>query len=208
MTTSARTAILAMLLAAAAAGGAQAQSADALKRLEAYLDTDDYRGYITARLHEYEAAPLRAECPTLRLIKRAEMWVIDEPKFAANAIVPTTGSWSDRLIVDRCGTAVYRNLLLVTKDQRPHASALLPGRTYTPPRLQREALRPAAAQARIKTGCQDDMHVSDTAIEGKVRPGSPWKEDWTFVGCGKSVVVGVTFTPTTEGTARVTARAK
>jgi hypothetical protein len=200
-------AIAVLVLCAMLAGEAAAQDSP-LKRLEAYIDTADYRGYVTARLHEYEAAPLRAECPTLRLIKRAEMWVIEDPKFAANAIVPTSGTWSDRLVVDRCGTTVYRNLLLVAKQQQPQASALLPGRTFTPPRLQRDALRPAAAQARIKSGCQDDMHVSDTVIDGRVKPGSPWKEDWTFIGCGKTVVVGLTFTPSADGAARVTARAK
>jgi hypothetical protein len=202
--------IVGLALVALFAGDAAAQGSgiDALKRLEAYIDTAEYRAYVTARLHEYEAAPLRAECPTLRLIKRADMWVIDEPKFAAGAIVPTTGAWSDRLIVDRCGTTVYRNLLLVARQQQPQASALLPGRTFTPPKVQRDALKPAAAQARIKTGCQDDMHVSDTVIEGRVKPGSPWKEDWTFVGCGKTVVVGLTFTPSADGAAKVTARAK
>jgi hypothetical protein len=39
-------------------------------------------------------------------------------------------------------------------------------------------------------------------------PGAPWKEEWTFVGCGKSVVVSLSFAPGSDGAARVTARAK
>jgi len=199
-----------LALVAVAAGPALAQDPrfGALKRLEAYIDTADYRAYVSARLNEYEAPLLRAECPGLRLIKRAQMWVIEEPSFAASAVVPASGQWSERLLVDRCGRTVYRNLLIAARDEKLRASALLPGQTSTPPRLQRDALRPAAAQARIKTGCQGTMPVADTAVAGKLVPGAPWKEDWTFVGCGKSVVVGLTFTPTSDGVAKVFARAK
>ncbi|MCK6450884.1 MAG: hypothetical protein L6R19_08520 [Alphaproteobacteria bacterium] len=187
---------------------AQDARAGALERLEAYLDTAEYLSYVAARLNEYEAPGLRAQCPALRLVRRAQMWVVAEARFTGREIAPASGEWIDRLMVDRCGATVYRNLLVVAREQKLQASALLPGRTYTPPRLQRDALRPAAAQARIKTGCQDAMPVADTAVDGKVVPGAPWKEDWTFVGCGKSVVVTLSFTPASDGAARVTARAK
>lgn len=201
--------VLALGLAGAMAPArAQDPRADALKRLEAYIDTAEYLAHVGARLNEYEAPGLRAQCPALRLVRRAQMWVVAEARFAGGEIAPTTGEWIDRLMVDRCGTVAYRNLLLVAREQKLQASALLPGRTYTPPRLQRDALKAAAAQARVKTGCQDAMPVADTAVDGKVVPGAPWKEDWTFVGCGKSVVVTVSFTPTSDGAARVTARAK
>jgi hypothetical protein len=192
-------------------GAALAQGAglDQAKRYEEFILSKPYLGFVEARLNEMEPPPLKAECPALKLLGRETSWVIDQPKFAPGAVMPQSGRWTDRLSVDRCGKPATRNIAIsVREKEKLQAAAMIPGRTATSPLLQRDATVAAVAAARIKAGCRDAMHVVDSSIDGRYKPGAPWTEDWTFVGCNVTAVVAIVFTPDVRGGSTFTAKAK
>ncbi len=198
--------VLAMLLSGAA--WAQGGSMKQENQFEKYILTKPYLGYVEARLNELEPPPLLAECPALKVIEREINWMVDDALFAAGAASPRAGSWIDRLSVERCGKRATRNIFITARGTELLPKPMIPGRTATAQQLQREAVRIAAAQARIKTGCKDEFHVVDSAIDGRYQGGAPWKEDWTVIGCKTTLVLALTFTPDGRGGSAITAKPK
>ncbi|MGQ0677302.1 MAG: hypothetical protein ACT4N4_14625 [Rhodospirillales bacterium] len=203
---------LAIALAAAplpAAALAQDGGVEQAKRYEEYIQSRPYLGYVEARLNEMEPPPLKAECPAIKVMGRETSFMVKDVRFAPGAYMPHAGQWVDRLSVDRCGKRATRNILIAVREkEKLTPAALIPGRTATSPLLQRDAMRAAVVAARVKSGCQDEMFVVDSAIDGRFQPGAPWREDWTFMGCKATVVVGIAFTPDGRGGSDFSARAK
>jgi len=192
-----------------AAALAQGGSVDQAKRYEEFLNSKPYLGYVEARLNEMEPPPLKAECAVVKLVGRETSFMIADVRFAPGVFMPQAGQWVDRLAVERCGKRGTRNILIAVREKEKLTPAqLIPGRTATSPLLQRDAVRAAAVAARVKLGCQDAVHAVDSAVEGRFQPGAPWREDWTFVGCGKTAVVGIAFTPDGKGGSTFSAKAK
>ena len=190
-------------------GALRAQNVlDDVKRYDAYILSKPYLAYIEARLNEMEPPPLAAECPAIKVAAREANWTVDDPQFASGAAAPRSGRWIDRVGVERCGKRGTRNIFITVRGTELLPQPMIPGRTATSVQLQRDAIRIAAAQARIKTGCKDEMHVVDSAIEGRFQAGAPWKEDWTLMGCKTAVVIAMTFTPDGRGGSTVAAKPK
>ena len=182
---------------------------DQAKLYEEFLNSKPYLGYVEARLNEMEPPPLKAECAQLKLVGRETSFMLDDVRFAPGALMPQAGQWVDRLAVERCGKRGTRNILIAVREkEKLTPAAMIPGRTATSPLLQRDAMRAAVVAARVKSGCQDAMHAVDSAIDGRFQPGAPWREDLTFAGCGKTVVVAIAFTPDGKGGSNFSARAK
>lgn len=187
---------------------AQGGSLKQENQFEAYILTKTYLSYVEARLNEMEPPPLLTECPALKVVERETSWMVDDALFAAGAASPRAGRWIDRLNVERCGKRGTRNIFVTARGSELLSQPLIPGRTATSPQLQRETVRIAAAQARIKTGCKDEFHVVDTAIDGRFQPGAAWKEDWTLIGCKTALVIALSFAPDGRGGSAVTAKPK
>lgn len=207
-----RRATLAIVFAAAPAI-ASAQT-DQAKLYDAFIAGRPYLDWAAERLNELEPPPLKAQCPAIKLAGRETSFVVKDARFAAGAAPgmdgPQSGQWVDRLAVERCGKPGTRNMLVTVREKdKLHAAAMIPGRTATSPLLQRDAHVAAVAAARIKTGCRDEMHAIDSALDGKFVPGAPWKEDWTFLGCGAATaVIAIAFTPNGRGGSNFSAKAK
>jgi hypothetical protein len=194
------------LLGSAAAWAQGSQRQEAL--FEKYILTQPYMSYVEARLNEMEPPPLKAECAALKVTGREISWMTDDVLFSPGVAQPRAGRWIDRLAVERCGKRGTRNIYMTARGTELQAAAMIPGRTATSPLLQRDALRVAAAAARIKTGCRDEMFVVDALIDGRFQPGAPWKEDWTFAGCQTSIVMAMQFTPDGRGGSTVDVKPK
>jgi len=199
---------LAALIAPALPAGGQALDAATNEKLGRFIASKDYFDWLNGRLVQAEPAPLRETCATVKPTRRIRLLVTRPPTFADTPF-PTSGAWVDQLMVDRCGTEVARSILVDVRDGRAQAAGLLPGRTNAPPLQQRDATLQAEVAAQAKAKCKDKMHVVDTAVDGEVKPGAPWKENWTFMGCkGTQTVVAMTFTPDGKGGTNFVAKAK
>jgi hypothetical protein len=174
------------------------------------LRSNPYATYVLQRLHEYEPPSLKAECAELKLVSRKSLSVLAPPQFVAGSTIPEGGQWIDHAIVNRCGTNTQRNLLIIARGQKQlQAVALLPGETIASPLLQRDAMTSGMVPVTVKLGCDHrSIAVIDTALSGPVAQGVPWKEDWTYAGCGKMAVVTITFSPDGKGGAYFSATLK
>ncbi|MCC6470234.1 MAG: hypothetical protein IT563_18075 [Alphaproteobacteria bacterium] len=206
----ARAALATLLLATAGPACAQ-QGMDAAtnEKFSRFVGSNkNYFDWLQVRLAQAEPVPLRETCAAVKATKRIRLLVTKPPTFTDTPF-PASGAWIEQLTVDRCGSEAVRSILVDVRDSRAQAIPLLPGRTNAAPLLQRDAALPAEVAAKVKVNCKDRMYVVDTAIEGDARPGAPWRETWTFMGCkGTQSQVAMTFTPDGNGGTNFQARAK
>jgi len=98
-----------------------------------------------------------------------------------------------------------QNVLLIARPGQPlRAMGMLPGGTAADPLLQRDAVRPALALAAGRlNGCQA-ARIVDTRVAqpGRAEGGrvvSAWVEEWVAAGCGGTMRIEVTLTPSPRG---------
>ena len=134
-----------------------------------------------------------------------------------------SGRWTERWVVDRCGTAVP---YVVKFDRAPDGdldvsmqrevsdaeAARVPGGTLADPTLQRDTLAflaqrdlwEAGPEARCRTrkivGTELLMPVDGGEVEGTRPVAGRWVERWTLDRCGAPVDYVIRFTTTRKGT--------
>jgi hypothetical protein len=139
---------------------------------------------------------------------------LEPVRFAESSDAPTAGVWVDRVDIDRCGTTIAENILVVIDQGALKFARLLPGTTKAGPLLQRDALQAAASAATAKNASaekagakpcpqQDGFIISDTRFvreripivhdsSGKMTAGA-WDEAWFFAFCGRQIPIEVHF---------------
>lgn len=98
-----------------------------------------------------------------------------------------------------------QNVLVMAAPGQPlRAMALLPGGTAGDPMLQRDAVRPALALAAGRLNNCQAARITDTRVTqpGRTEAGrvvSAWVEEWVATGCGSTLRIQVTLTPSPGG---------
>jgi hypothetical protein len=191
------------------AKGPQAQASQAPSpEFASFLIDPQYIAYIAKGVAQNEPEPLRAECATVKPVVRASLAILQPPKFAKGVKTPLSGQWIDRVKVDRCGKPGVRSFMITAPgNNQMHLVALLPGDTNASPALQNDATGPAKTAASAKLGCTaGPMHIVDTKSVAKPAKG-PWRETWTFSGCGKNLTLPIEFAPDSGGGATFSIKA-
>jgi hypothetical protein len=128
---------------------------------------------------------------------------------------PISGMWKEVVLVQGCSRSGIFNVATgVDNSGGVHVFAMLPGTSIASSQLERDAVNYALIEARAKAlpNCAD-IHVVDTAFESYADTANPgvepgreartWHEKWTVQGCAASIMIEMTFTPHTNGTAIV-----
>ena len=104
-----------------------------------------------------------------------------------------------------CEGVGRQNILLLARPGQPlRAMPMLPGETATDPVLQRDAVRPTLTLAAGRLNNCQAARIVDTRV---TRPGqtangrivSAWTEEWVASGCGATMRIQVTLTPSPQG---------
>lgn len=124
----------------------------------------------------------------------------------------TEGAFVQQLRSENCPQRrIYNVMTLVDRSGKVQRVLNLNCTSLAGPILQRDAMliMMPAAQVAIGPTCRT-MRVTDTSFEGFTGPPNPkalhqdqarpWKEHWTFDGCGSSVKLLVLFAPDERGT--------
>jgi hypothetical protein len=158
-------------------------------------------------------------------LRHALQNVLEAPRFAADSNAPIAGVWIDRVDIDRCGTTIAENMLVIVDRGTMNIARLLPGTTKAGPLLQRDAMQPALAAATVKRDkaekagakpCPDreGVTVADTSFlreripivndaAGRMTAGA-WDETWIFLFCGQEIPVRIHFDGDGNGGANFT----
>jgi hypothetical protein len=195
----------------APASVSRAQDPDA--RLNRYLGSQEYANTVVSRA--LEADRLRKTgCDQPKALRHALQNVLEPPRFAEDSTAPVAGVWIDRVDIDRCGTTIAENMLVIVDRGTMSIARLLPGTTKAGPLLQRDAMQPALAAATVKKDkaeragakpCpdQEGVTVSNTSLlreripivndaAGRMTAGA-WDETWMFLFCGREIPVLIHF---------------
>jgi hypothetical protein len=195
----------------APASASRAQGSDA--RLNRYLGSQEYANIVVSRA--LEADRLRKTgCDQPKALRHTLQNVLEAPRFAADSNAPVAGVWIDRVDIDRCGTTIAENMLVIVDKGTMNIARLLPGITKAGPLLQRDAMQPALAAATVKKDkaekagpkpCPDreGVTVADTSFlreripivndaAGRMTAGA-WDETWIFLFCAQEIPVLIHF---------------
>lgn len=128
-----------------------------------------------------------------------------------NAAGEISGTWVERTDVANCPGATYARVLVNVRASRVGAAVADHGTGISSIALINDALTAGKAPATVAMACpSDQVRLSITRFEGFTgsaaptlpgRDGRPWREIWTFTGCGKLGEIAVQFTPDQRGTA-------
>jgi hypothetical protein len=186
-----------LVLAAATAGAAAAQSQQAL--FDGYVGSPAYRSILAKAYNDAEPAPLKAKCPALTIVSFDKPEFVEAPLFVkgAQGWHASAGAWVQRATLDACGTKVLRRMLVETKsDNTLRTRGLLPGAFAGGYKLEETAHAYVVESMMNVTGCKDwkTPVVLDIVAAGKPS-GGHWRENWTALVCGKTVTARVDYTP-------------
>ena len=183
-----------------------AQSPGAPSYLAAKPD-DMLRAYgpeLTGRVFSDEFTEMRQQAireslrdvPGLTCPKDAAVSLYDIYPFRADSNRP---NWIERYTVS-CNRPVRRGLLFALQGSQVVSAPLAPGESAGDPQLYSETLSLAEAQA-LRAGPKSctSARLVDTILTERPRGGPPWAERWSFVVCGESVSVNVSYTAAADG---------
>lgn len=168
-----------------------------------WLETPAYFEFLTRKAIELEPAPLALRCTNFTVLRRQGWAPVELPVWSPDKGQPVSGSWIERLVVDRCGETTLRRLLVSgsrTQDE-PFLSALAPGGTLANLRLERATLPLLTERARREFSCSDSrkLIVIETKVTQLPDQGS-WSERWTAIACDQPLIQDIRFTPGRDGT--------
>lgn len=182
-------------------------------QLKAYVNAPDYVA-TTARIALEGDRDLAPECKTAKTMDRVGFVIMERPAFKEGTPHPVNGTWKDQIRVDRCGTPIVHNVLVVARpDGLPQIGLSLPGETALSPRLQAKVIADVLKQgaARLKCKKADKAVVSDTKLDkvieqpkanqkGVVVSGK-WQETWAVRACDKTTPVSLEMSADGKGAA-------
>lgn len=145
-----------------------------------------------------------------------------DPKFKVVVNVPvqfdgqrfTAGAWKETVQATSCGKSRVHNVhTFVRPDGNLQRSPMLPGSTIADILLQRDTAGMVYVNVAAHAGkeCPRPQHfIEDTKFvrwdptpipNAKAGPNArAWDEEWTASACGKSIMLGVRFSPDATGT--------
>lgn len=162
-------------------------------------------------IHEDKKFGLQQECKTKYLIKPMAAIVIKPIEFAEGKQNPQKGVWMSRYQFERCGDKKVYNALFFAdaNGETPVSRSFFAGTTNAGPLLVEDAIKSAVLGAAARAGIKDckgaevfDMRVTEkshTVVEGEKNFTGVWKENWTFLMCGSTAEVEMTFIPDANG---------
>jgi hypothetical protein len=199
-----------VLAAALTATPAQAAPLTDEQIFAVYLKSPKHTAFLTKAFNDVEAAPLKAQCATLKIVALDTPQVIQPPEFAqiGNEYIPSVGRWVQPATLNRCGAKVIRRLFLVADPQTGdlHAFGLLPGEFPGNLQLEGDARRIVLSGMMGVAHCSDvkKTFVLDTKLTSPARA-QGWSETWTAQACGRMVTADVIYTADPTGM-NITAR--
>lgn len=188
-------------------------------QFQPYLNSPEYVQMIVAKVLAVERA-LKAGCDNPKPLGHQPINMLQMPTFIGSGGAPTSGAWTERIEVDRCGKHVFENVLVTFVNGSPKLTGLLPGTTRATPILQRDALTQAYITASVKQSaaeragaslCADktSTFVSETRFEKQLEPmkfdgsgksiAGKWDETWMVQMCGRDIPVVMHFVADGKG---------
>jgi hypothetical protein len=150
-------------------------------------------------------------CPTF--VSAGSRFIIHKKVTFAASGFPNSGEWLQQYPASGCGNDTLWNLFLTARaDEKIDVAVGFPGTTIADPLLQRDAYQIALFGALLAAKDCKHFDVMNTKFEGfglenpkLPDPGAgarirPWRETWSFIGCGKIVDVPMDFVPSEKGT--------
>lgn len=129
-----------------------------------------------------------------------ELFVLATIEMPPGADRPATGVWRLGYDVTRCETVKRYNLLYRALPNGVTRTTMAPGRSIADIQLQLDAWGMALVNLRTMRPDCPQPAILDTQLNGGMpRPGDPWREKWTVVGCGPQVDLDMRFTPSPQG---------
>jgi hypothetical protein len=192
--------VLARALASAPAA-AQAQDSDRIvHQLVNFVVTEEHVRHLAGGLSRNEAA-IDPDCRNVVPKKLMAVELVTPVELDIRSH-PIAGTWQERWQAQACGKSVVRNALFeVGEDGRIAMFPLAPGTTKLSPSNQTGSVPLAIAMVgnRIE-GCTD-IRLIDTRLPKKDAgvPGEDWKEYWTFLACGETYRLTMSFSDAEGG---------